>query len=537
MSFERRLIAQEVASAFKAGLTSAAIPEGIERFYADPLGFVMHVFDWDGDPALHMVKLPDPWNLLYSARYGPDAWACQFLDDLGAKARERNFDGKNAVEAIRMAVASGHGIGKSALVAWLTIWIMATRPHARGTITAATSVQLESRTWPEIAKWLKRARPEVREMFEITTGRGAMRMRHKAHPASWFCTAQTCAIENSESFAGQHAANSTSFYIFDEASGVPDAIHEVSEGGLTDGEPMKFCFGNPTKNTGWFKELFGKQRHRWDVRQIDSRTVQITNKTQIAQWIEDKDIDSDWVKVRVRGMFPALSTLQFISIPDVDAALGRHLRPEQYNFAPKVLTLDNSWEGDDEGVIGLRQGLRFDVLRTFAKNDNDIEIANMLAQLEDEHEADAVFIDGGFGTGVVSAGRSMGRPHWQLVWFSGKSPDEGCINMRAFMWKSARDWLKAGGAIPDDQVLYHDLIGPELVGRPDGKIQLEAKKDTKSRGLPSPNRADALVLSFAFPVQKKMRDRTEAKRRLDYDPYSRDALRLGHDPFANRARR
>jgi hypothetical protein len=81
------------------------------------------------------------------------------------------------------------------------------------------------------------------------------------------------------------------------------------------------------------------------------------------------------------------------------------------------------------------------------------------------------------------------------------------------------------------------LIGPELVGRPDGKIQLEAKKDTKSRGLPSPNRADALVLSFAFPVQKKMRDRTEAKRRLDYDPYSRDALRLGHDPFANRARR
>jgi hypothetical protein len=514
----------------RAGMTGAAIPDDIKRFYADPLGFVMYVFDWDGDPALHMVEMPGPWNLFYGPKYGPDAWACQFLEDLGAKVRERDFDGRGAVDAIRMAVASGHGIGKSALVAWLTIWIMSTRPHARGTITAATSVQLESRTWPEIAKWLKRARAEVRDMFEITTGRGAMRMRHKAHPASWFCTAQTCAIENSESFAGQHSVSSTSFYIFDEASGVPDVIHDVSEGGLSDGEPMKFCFGNPTKNSGWFKELFGKQRHRWDVRQIDSRSVQITNKNQIAQWIEDYGVDSDWVKVRVRGMFPALSARQFISVPDVDAALGRHLRLEQYNFAPKILTLDNSWEGDDEGVIGLRQGLKFEVLRTFAKNDNDIEVANLLAQLEDEHQADAVFIDGGFGTGVVSAGRSMGRK-WVLVWFSGKSPDEGCINLRAFMWKSARDWLKAGGAIPEDQVLYRDLIGPELVGRPDGKIQLEAKKDTKSRGLPSPNRADALVLSFAFPVQKKTHANLAeaAAKRIAYNPYA--PLVKGHDPY------
>jgi hypothetical protein len=168
--------------------------------------------------------------------------------------------------------------------------------------------------------------------------------------------------------------------------------------------------------------------------QIDSRDVQITNKKMLQEWIDDYGIDSDFVKIRVRGMFPSMSAKQFISVKDVDAAIARHLRPEQYDFAPKILTLDNAWEGDDEGVIGLRQGLHYQTLRKFAKNDNDIEIANMLANLEDEHEADAVFIDAGYGTGVYSAGTTLGR-EWQLVWFSGESPDPGCLNLRAYMWK------------------------------------------------------------------------------------------------------
>lgn len=126
-------------------------------------------------------------------------------------------------------------------------------------------------------------------------------------------------------------------------------------------------------------------------------------------------------------------------------------------------------------------------------------MANLLAQFENDEKADAVFIDGGYGTGVVSAGNTMGR-NWQIVWFSGESSDQGCLNKRAEMWKGIRDWLKAGGAIPKDQVLYNDLIGPETVPRLDGKLQLESKQHMKDRGLPSPGRGDALGLSFAYPV-------------------------------------
>ena len=113
-----------------------------------------------------------------------------------------------------------------------------------------------------------------------------------------------------------------------------------------------------------------------------------------------------------------------------------------------------------------------------------------------------MFIDGGFGTGIVSAGRTMGR-RWTIVWFSAESPDVGCLNLRAYMWKQARDWFKAGGVIPEDPILYEELTSIETVPRADMKIQLESKKEYKKRLGRSPNRADALVISFAYPVRKK----------------------------------
>jgi hypothetical protein len=507
------------------------------RFYADPLGFVLYAFPWDTDKSLQLVKLPEPWRSQFpNCEYGPDAWACEELEAIGAAVRERGFDGAAAVAPIRRAVVSGHGIGKSAIVAWITCWIMSTRPFAQGTVTATTAPQLRTKTWAQIAKWAKKC--VTSHWFNVTTGMGTMRMEHKAHQSEWFCQAQTCAEENSEAFAGQHAANSTSFYIFDEASGVPNKIDEVSEGGLTDGEPMKFAFGNPTQNSGWFYDAFHRMRHRWSTRHVDSRDVQITNKKLIDEWISDHGIDSDWIKIRVRGMFPAQSSRQFISVADVDAAMARHLRPEQYAFAPKVLTLDNAWTGDDEGVIGLRQGLKFTVLRTFVKNDNDIEIANLLARLEDEEGADAVFIDAGYGTGVYSAGVTMGR-EWQLVWFAGKSPDPGYLNMRAWIWGQTRDWLKKGGALPEkDLVLHDDLIGPQTVPRMDGVIQLESKEDMKKRDVASPNRADALALSFAYPVARRdpyAKLRRKVAPTAGHDPYAPEVLQpatVDHDPYA-----
>jgi hypothetical protein len=267
----------------------------VGQYYADPLGFVKYCYRWGKeDGPLKDYK-------------GPDKWQAEFLKGIGEEVRRHKFDGRDPVAPIRRAVASGHGIGKSTIAAWLTDWIMSTRPHSQGTVTANTYDQLESKTWAAVKRWTGWCL--TGHWFVI----GDQRMYHRDHKDSWFCAPRSCKEENSEAFAGQHAANSTSFYIFDEDSAVPDKVHEVSEGGLTDGEPMVFRFGNPTRNTGDFHRVcFGSGRDRWRPTVVDARDSAFTNKAQIAEWIEEYGEDSDFVRVRVRGLPPRASELQFI---------------------------------------------------------------------------------------------------------------------------------------------------------------------------------------------------------------------------------
>jgi hypothetical protein len=481
---------------------NAKLAQRLIKYRHDPYRWVIYAF---------------PWGQGELAEFdGPDVWQREQLENIGAQLRSGADPGK----IIREAIASGHGIGKSAFVAWLILWALSTFKDTKGVVTANTQTQLKTKTWAELAKWYHLCW-FAPQMFERTDT--AIFSRLSEHDRTWRIDMVPWSERNTEAFAGLHNKGKRILLIFDEASAIPDVIWEVSEGALTDeGTEIIWCvFGNPTRNTGRFKECFtGKTRHRWNTRQIDSRTSKFTNRVQIQEWIDDYGIDSDFVKVRVRGMFPAMSARQFISVIDVDAAFGRHLRPEQYSFAPKILTCDPAWEGDDELVIGLRQGLAFKILRTIPKNDNDIQVANILANFEDSEGADAVFIDAGYGTGIVSAGRTLGRT-WQLVWFAGESSEPGCLNKRAEMWKLMRDWLKEGGAIPLDNTLYNDLIGPETVGRVDGKIQLEAKADMKRRGLPSPNRADCLAISFAWPVAvKSKRQGKPAFALTEYDIFN-----------------
>jgi hypothetical protein len=493
--------------------------EDMALFYDNPLGFVMYAYPWDTEPSIQVVKLVEPWASKYDCKWGPDKWACEYLERLGDEVRKRGFNGTDAVTPIRIAVSSGHGVGKSAMSGWLVDWIMSTRPLAQGTVTANTSAQLETKTWSQVAKWTKMC--VTAHWFNLHTGRGSMKLAHKDYPEKWFCTAQTCREENSESFAGQHAVSSTSFYINDEGSAIADIIYTVQDGGLTDGEPMQFNFGNPTRNTGRFRECWRKFRKRWITFNIDSREVQITNKEYLAGQVADHGEDSDTVKVRVRGVFPSQSFKQFISEADVEAAERVHLNKKQYSFAPVVLGVDPAWTGDDEFVIFLRQGLYSKLLGHWEKNDDDIQMANILARLEDDYEADAVHVDGGFGTGIVSAGKAMGRT-WQIIWFSSKSPDPGCMNLRAHMWNEMKRWLKDGGSIEEDSILHQDLIGPETVPRIDGKILLESKEDMKRRDIPSPNRGDGLALTFAMPVVKPDMNHNVPLRKAkhDFDPYA-----------------
>lgn len=468
--------------------------DAVGQFQFDPQGWAKFAWDW-GHGDLEGLD-------------GPRAWQAE----TNVIIHEHLSNPATRYEPLQIAVASGHGTGKSAFMGQTAQWALSCFDDAKIVVTANTDAQLRTKTSPEFGKWFRSAINA--HWFDVQAQ--AIKSKDPAHRETWRTDFIPWSEHNTEAFAGLHNKGKIIVLLFDEASKIADGVWEVAEGAMTDENTVIIwiVFGNPTRNTGRFRECFRRFRHRWITRQIDSRDVPGTNKTQIEKWRVDHGEDSDFFKIRVRGQFPAQSAMQFIGAEDADSA--RHaftmLRPEQHNFAPIIIGLDPAWTGEDTLEIFMRQGLYSKSLRTIARNDNDIEVANLLARIEDEIGADGVFLDAGYGTGIASAGKTMGRT-WQLVWFgSTKTPDPGCLNMRAYIWNEMKTWLKQGGAIdPKDEILYQDLTGLETVPRMDGKIQLESKEDLKARGLPSPGRADALAVTFAAPVAKKQPNARRAR--------------------------
>ena len=478
----------------------AQLIDALGSFTHDPLGFVYFAFPW-GEKGTALENFD-----------GPDEWQIKILKKIGDELKK----GKSLSKAIKIAIASGHGIGKSTLVSFLILFAMATHENTRGVVTANTEKQLSSKTWAELSKWYNLF--IGKELFTYTAT--ALFSADKQYEKTWRIDAIPLSESNPDAFAGLHNQGNRILIIFDEASSIADIIWEVAEGALTDKETeIIWCaFGNPTKNSGRFRECFRKYRNYWHTEQIDSRTVKVSNKVLLNEWVELYGEDSDFVKIRVRGVFPSASDTQFISASIVDEAQKRMYRVGEFNNLPVIIGVDPAWTGGDTLEIVMRNGYSMKCLATIEKNDDDMRMANLIAQFEDEYKADAVFIDQGYGTGIYSIGKSMGR-RWRLVAVGGASPNNMYLNMRAYMWGEMKEWLKEGGSIPNEQGLYDDLVGPEAIIDKNGRIQLESKKDMKERGLPSPNKGDALALTFAFRVTKKVNGNHRRVANTEYKPF------------------
>ena len=468
-------------------------------FTHDPVGFVLYAFPW-GQGELAGFQ-------------GPDAWQRDVLEDIARKLRE----GASRQGAIAEAVASGHGIGKSALVAWLILWAVCTCPDTKGVVTANTESQLKTKTWAELAKWHRLC--IAREWFELSAT--ALVSTLPGHDKTWRVDQVPWSERNTEAFAGLHNKGRRVLLIFDEASAIPDVIWEVSEGAMTDSDTeIVWCaFGNPTRNTGRFRECFGRFKHRWSTRQIDSRTAAMTNKAQLNAWVEDYGEDSDFVRVRVRGVFPRAGSNQFISGEAVSNARGRNLKAQQYDFAPKIVGVDVARFGDDQSVITRRQGL-YCAPQQKLRGVDTMTLAGIVADLVQEWQPDALFVDGvGVGAGVVDRLRQLGVDVIDAQAGARALDQHKYVNRRAEMWAKMREWLEQG-AIPDDPELEADLTGLEYAYNTAGAVQLERKEDMKKRGLSSPDCADSLALTFFAPVASAA-DAFMAQRRMEarkYDP-------------------
>ena len=477
----------------------------IAGFTHDPLGYAVYSFPWRENGALQDMM-------------GPRDWQADIMEDI----REHLENPETRHTPLRLAVASGHGIGKSALISMLISWAKDTCEDTRIVITANTESQLRTKTWPEVTKWNNLA--ITKDWWKVTkTGIFSI---VNGHEEAWRCDAVTWSEHNTEAFAGLHNMRKRIVVIFDEASKIADKVWEVTEGALTDEdtEIIWIAFGNPTQNTGRFRECFGRFRHLWKTRQIDSRDVEGTNKAYLDEMVSTYGEDSDIVKVRVRGMFPSASSMQFIPTGLVDAAKSRVI--ERDEFEQVVIGVDVARFGDDKSTIYFRQGRDARSIPAIKLHGVDtMQLAAKVAEMHRLHRAAMVCVDeGGIGAGVVDRLKQMGLPVVG-VQFAGKplnavrlSNGVKVANRRAEMWAIMREWLE-GGAIPDDIELTDDLVGVEYSFNVRDEILLEKKEHMKKRGLASPDDGDGLALTFAVPVLPSFYEPEEM-----YDEQGRSAV-------------
>lgn len=469
-----------------------ALATRIGEFRYDPYGYSLFAFPWgQGD--------------LKNAN-GPRAWQAVELK----KIRDHLQNPDTRHTPCRIAVASGHGIGKSAEIGMIVKWALDTCVDTRIVVTANTEGQLLTKTSPEIAKWNRLA--ITSDWFKSTAT--ALIATAPGREKSWRADLVTWSDNNTEAFAGLHNEGKRIVVIYDEASGISDKVWEVTLGALTDAntEIIWIAFGNPTLNTGAFRECFGKHRNLWKTSQIDSRTVEGTNKAYLQEICDTYGEDSDIAKVRVRGMFPSASSMQFIPLDLVEDAMSRP-PPHGLGSDPVIFGVDCARFGDDKSVLAMRCGrdAKSRPWKTWSKLDA-MMLAGDIALEAARWHPDSIFVDAGnIGGAVIDRLRQL-LPDTPVieVWFGGEGRNAELEpgvsirtkNKRAEMWTKMRAWLKSG-AMPDVDQLRDDLVGPLYSFDAQQAVQLERKEDMKKRGLSSPDYADALACTFAEPVMPR----------------------------------
>lgn len=486
-----------------------SLTDQVMATYYDPLDFVTFAFPW-GRAGTSLAN-----------ETGPDDWQRKALILLGRQLKKAAgiipaAEGEIVSSVVRLAVASGHGVGKTALVGWIILWFMSTRATPQAVITANTGIQLTTKTWRELSKWHQLSINYG--WFEWT----ATSFKLLEQPSTWFATAIPWSEHNPTAFAGTH--ENDVLMIFDEASEIANIIWETAEGALTTADRTNtviwLAFGNPTSNVGRFRQCWTKFKKRWITFQVDARTAKKANKALFEEWIEDYGEDSDFVRVRVKGQFPRTGPTQFIGNELVEAAQARTVNERHIaNAIPKIIGIDVAREGDDASVLYRRWGPKlYDPIEW--RIDDTMKLASFIAAKLNEYKPDVVFIDAiGIGAGVFDRLIQLGYDNVVACYAGNRKQtldDHIYYNPRIEWWARMKEWLKTAD-LPAGQhegTLYEDLIGPQFQYDINMKMRLERKEDMKKRGLASPDHGDALALTFAYPVPTKR----DAYRQEDLEP-------------------
>jgi len=478
----------------------------VQRWATSPFHFVLEAI-FKMDEADWKPWMPGTPRRPFPHR-GPEYWQGEFLRDVG-RARS---DGRR-----RFSVRAGHGVGKTSLEAWLILWFVLFHRNLKVPCTANSQDQLRDVLWSEVSRWHRELPKFLGDMIEVS----AERVFCRADPEGAFAVARTARPERPEALQGFHAETLAVFV--EEASGIEDVIFETAGGALSSADTWIFMFANPTRITGYFYRSHHENRGQWRTYHVPCAASSRVDPAYAEQMAAEYGESSNVYRVRVLGDFPLTEDDSVISMGIAEAAVNREVAP---TWSGVVWGLDVARFGDDSSALCKRRGnVILEPIKEWRKKDL-MQVCGLISQeyrltpVEDAPQAINVDVIG-LGAGVVDRLRELGLPVRGVNVGEAPATDNGrFMRLRDELWFKCRDWFESRAvAMPPDQTLIAELVGPKYKIESSGKIKVESKDDMKKRGVRSPNRADALCLTFAGGGEF-----TQEIRRIvavqSYDPFA-----------------
>jgi len=395
----------------------------------------------------------------------------------------------------RVAIRSGHGVGKTAWLARRIIWWGLTRHPWKIGCTAPSSGQMFDALWSELAKWHACMPNWAKQQFEWK----AERFEWRGSPAVSYAVAKTARRETPEALAGLHSENM--LFIIDEAPGVDDIVFETARGAMSTKGSKTLMTGNPTRLSGYFFDAFNKNREHWATMKVSCYDSSRTNHAEINQWKLEYGEDSNFFRVRALGEFPDAEDGTIIPLYLVEAAVKRDV--EQIP-SEEVWGLDVSGAGADLCALAKRRGnIMPEPVKVWRSDDTMVSVGKVAAEYRDAKiKPVQICVDSnGIGAGVAHRLAEQGLPVHCVNVSESHSSNDRYLRLRDEMWERARDWFYGKDVrIPDDPPFIGEISRIKWGLTSNGKMKAMSKYDMKlapPRGLGKSNdRSEAFCFTF-----------------------------------------
>lgn len=420
-------------------------------------------------------------------------------DTLGVRLWEKQEEVLRAVEhKRRVAVKSGNGLGKDFTAAVAVLWYVHAHDPAIVLSTAPTFRQVRHVLWRQIHRLYRNASDTLGgtmldTRWELAEDRYAMGL----------------SASDADQFQGFHCENM--FVVVDEAEGVAEPIYEAVEAVMTSAHPTLLLIGNPTTTSGGFHRAFHRERGIYETitmsalesPNVVANSIKIPGLTTPA-WVEERRAmwgeNSEMFRARVMGEFPDRGEDNLIAISDIDDATypPGEVPAATGGYEPVVIGVDVARFGVDRSVIMVRRGDVVVDVQVYHGFPTDATTGQVVVASRDHHPQQVNVDETGMGAGVVDPLRAQG---FAVYGFNGSAApleeESVCANLRAEgYWTLARRFRDHRIRIPRDAELIAELASLRYRYNSRGKVLMESKDSMKSRGLPSPDKADALMLAF-----------------------------------------